>query len=340
MKTVPLLLVAALLSGCMFSDPYLKDVMARTSTASSLKDRDEQVRIGYLARHLAKTDARASLVREVQKTSYVRQWDAIDSSTTASMATDLVVGQMGSDLGAVVGGAVLALELLGGDGSMRYISQAFLPDTLGETRLDSEEAAHGALIEMMDNRLKSVADILGAEIECRHGCDSAHRVYRITLDEIKLGEYYEYLPKEIYASLNVSEPVKVEATDPVTALVGFPVAWKTPLGDTASVRLHDELVMVAKPEAADQIFEADNGFVLPSSRRPTDHSTIGTQIIAAIYDSPYLIWGSSRGSPSRIFYNGQAYGFIGSGRFNFVDRLLEVAPLADTLGASNTVVRQ
>ena len=327
-KAVPLLLVIALiLSGCVFSDPYMKDVMTRTSTASSLKDADEQIRIGYMARYLAKTNTRAQLESRVLKTSYVRQWDAIDSSTTASMATDLIVGQVGSNLGGAVGGAFLALELLGGDGSMRYVSQAFLPETLGEKQLDTEEAAHDALVEMMDARLMSVADKLGADIECKHGCESAHRVYRITLDELKLGAQYKYLPKEIFASLNVRRPVKVEASDPISALVGFPVAWQTPPGDTASFRLQDELVMLAKPEDADVIVETESGWVLPSARRPTDHSTIGVQIIATIYNSPYLLWGSSRNSPSIIFYDGQAYGYISNGRPDFVSRLLDVAPL-------------
>lgn len=66
----------------------------------------------------------------------------------------------------------------------------------------------------------SVADKLGADIECKHGCESAHRVYRITLDELKLGAQYKYLPKKIFASLNVRRTVKIEASDPISNLVG------------------------------------------------------------------------------------------------------------------------
>lgn len=326
------LAAAMLLSGCV-SDPWMKDVSVRLPT-TSFDNQDEQIRIGYLARYLADADARARLESRVLETEYVRQWDAVDHSTFTSMSADLAVGQFGSAAGDALGASVLVLGMLSGDGSLKYISQAFMPDEFDGKPLRTSEEVRGALMTMMDRRLQSVAGALSAKLACFYGCESSNRIYRMVLGGQVLASRYPYLPEQFLVAVNIGEVEAVTSTDPISALVGFPVKWKTQQGNSASVRMFDKPALLTR--GALEIARDSNGFVSPVGWRSMDHTTIGTQIIATLYASPQLIWGAQRGLPNRIFYNGHAYGFISNGRPEFVNKRLSVPLLPVTGPALDT----
>src|SRR5690606_20073897 len=83
--TVPALALSLLLSGCS-SDPWSRDTMARVPSESLRANKDEQIRMGYLARYLAEPNTRARLEGMVLETKYVTQWTASEYATATSLA--------------------------------------------------------------------------------------------------------------------------------------------------------------------------------------------------------------------------------------------------------------
>jgi len=170
--TIPFSLIfVLLLNGCA-TPPWLKDAWATPEYYEADLSDDEQIRLGYLARYLADSDTRAKLESEILQTEYVQQWDAYDYATTTSMATDVIEGQIASDLGAGLGAAVMVVGLLSGDGSMDYISQAFLPTEVEGHVIESVKDARIAANDLIKRRLESVAGTLGTKLECVKGCSN------------------------------------------------------------------------------------------------------------------------------------------------------------------------
>lgn len=318
--TVPALALSLLLSGCS-SDPWSRDTMARVPSESLRANKDEQIRMGYLARYLAEPNTRARLEGMVLETKYVTQWTASEYATATSLASDFAVGEVGSSLGSVLGSTVFVAGLLSGDGSHAYVSQAFLPETLAGKALRTPEEARAALVALMDDRLRGVAQTLNTDIECFHGCETPNRVYRMTLSGTGL-ERFPYVPEQILVALNIGTVVAAKPADPISALVGFPVKWQSVPANTASVRLFDTPAKLTKGPL--EIATVADDYVYPAGWRSMDQTTMGTQILATLYATPYTLWGANRGIPSRIYYNGNAYGFSSNGYPDFVDKRLTV----------------
>jgi len=314
-------LAFALISGCSMS-PYIKDSVDNPEVKEAELTEDEYVRIGYLARYLAETEVRNELTAKIRQTEYVREWDYIDHSTHASMATDLVVGELGSDLGAGIGAAIFVAGMLSGDGSMDEISQIFLPSELDGKPLETPEQARVAGVNLIVDRLGQVAEKLGSELSCEFGCGEPYAIYSIRLPETPVsGESYVYWPKDIVITVDLLEFVPVAKDDPVSALVGFPVAWKTEPGDTAFLR------MVTEPDYLEdgniELYDVgDSGRKAVSAWRRLYGTKLGLSIRRALHHDTKWLWGIERGHPSLVYFEGEGYGYSLNSRVDFIDRVV------------------
>jgi hypothetical protein len=315
-----------LLAGCA-TPPWLKDVWNQPDYEDAGFTRDEQVRLGYLARYLADTNTRVKLESEVLQTEYVRQWTAVDYSTMTSMGTDLVEGQIASDLGAELGAAVLVLGLLSGDGSMDYISQAFLPAQVNGRVIGSAAEAQMAAHALIQDRLEAVAAGFGSRLQCVRGCDTPDSVYVLRLPSERPHEQFVYWPADIVITVNVGAAEAVADADPVSSLLGFPVAWKTLPGNSARIRLYSEGTYDAggqlqfEPAPAGQMPE-------PVVRYRLESTALGRTILTRICSDRQLLWGTQRSAPGMVFFEGDIYGFIGNGRPDFINKRVALPVMA------------
>lgn len=319
-------LMLALISGCSFS-PYIKDSVDNPEVKEAELTEDEYLRIGYLARYLAETDVRQKLSAKISETEYVREWDYVDYSIASSMTTDLVVGQIASDLGAEIGTAVFVAGLLSGDGSMEEVSQMFLPAEMDGEPLETPEQARAAGVKLVRNRLENIAEKLGSQLACEFGCGQPYAIYSIQLPEEPFSDdSYIYWPKDIVITVDLTEFVSVEEGDPVSALVGFPVAWKTEPGNTAFLR------MVTEPgyleDGSIELYEVgDSGRKAVSAWRRLYGTKLGLSIRRSLHHDTKWIWGIERGHPSLVYFDGEGYGYTINSRIDFIDKIV-TAPAA------------
>ncbi|MGM0766458.1 MAG: hypothetical protein ACQEV6_00375 [Pseudomonadota bacterium] len=325
-KTSITVLLTALFSGCATS-PWLKDAWDTPQYEDANLTQDEQVRLGYLARYLSESDTRAKLESQILKTEYVHQWGVSDYSTTASMAGDAFKGQVASDLGAEFGAAVLVLGLMAGDGSMEYISQAFLPAEKDGVLIKSAKEAKLATNALIRERLERVAMTLDTSLECIQGCDNhADSIYVMQLSSETPDESFIYWPSDIVVTVDVGGAVAVDPDDPISSLTGFQVAWKTLPGNSAEVRLYSEGTYDASGELA---FKPNRGGrkIDPMVRHNIEKTALGQSILKSVYADTQMIWGSQDLHPGMIFFDGDVYGFRTNGRTGFVDQRVDIEAL-------------
>lgn len=319
-------LLIGLLSGCA-TPPWLKDVWDRPHYEKVELTQDEHIRLGYLARYLADSDTRAKLESQVLQTEYVRQWNASDYSTTTSMATDAIKGQIASDLGAELGMAVLVLGLMSGDGSMEYVSQAFLPAAIDGQTIETVKAARIATNALIRKRLELVAGALNTTLECVQGCDGhPDSVYTMQLPAQKPDPRFIYWPADIVVTVDVGGMSAVSAADPISSLIGFPVAWKSQPGNSAAVRIYsngsydDNGQLEFKPNPGNRKID-------PIVKHDLEPTALGLSILRTLYSDTQLIWGSQSLHPDMIFFDDQVYGFLSNGKVDFVNHKVDINKL-------------
>tara|TARA_R110001599_G_scaffold349411_1_gene577757 strand:- start:5171 stop:6223 length:1053 start_codon:yes stop_codon:yes gene_type:complete len=321
----PVLLIV-LLSGCA-TPPWLKDVWNTPDYERAKLTQDEHIRLGYLARYLSDSDTRVKLESKVLNTEYVRQWGAHDYSTNTSMATDVFKGKVSSDLGVGLGAAVLVLGLISGDGSMEYVSQAFLPAEVEGQVIGSVKEARLATSALFRKRLELVAEALDTKLECVQGCENhPDSIYTLRLPANKPNERFIYWPKDIVVTIDVGGATAVSPDDPVSSLVGFPVAWKTLPGNSAEVRLYSEGSYDVNGKLE---FESNSGGrkIDPMVRHNIEKTALGLSILKAIYSDTQMIWGSQELHPGMIFFDGAVYGFLSNSREEFINQRVDIKRL-------------
>jgi hypothetical protein len=324
--SVPVLMIA-LLSGCA-TPPWLKDVWDRPHYDNAELTQDESVRLGYLARYLSESDTRAKLESQILQTEYVHQWDANDYSTTTSMAADAFEGQVVSDLGAGLGAAVLVLGLMSGDGSIEYISQAFLPAERGGVLINSVKEARLATSALIRERLEYVAKALDTTLECIQGCDNhPDSIYIMQLSTEKPDKRFIYWPADIIVTVDVGGAVAVAPDDPISSLTGFPVFWKTLPGNSAEIKLYSEGTYDKNGELE---FQSNPGGrkIDPIIRHNLENTSLGLSILRTIYSDTQMIWGSQEHHPGMIFFDDAVFGFLSNGRMEFVNQRVDIEALS------------
>ena len=227
------------------------------------------------------------------------------------MATDLAVGQLASSTGIAVGNAVYAASLILGeinDGSVDYIGQAFLPESLNGETLDTPEKAQQVLVTFTQKQIETIAADNDWEFQCVYGCDTWNQIFTL-IPKKPLSEMYIYRPESIIVKTIITLPEAVEPQDPISAMVGFPVKWKTKQGNYYIVDFFSE-----------PIFDEDMKMMLhehkeyphtyPGVKRDLASTRIGRELKSQFHSTPCTLHGNQDMYPKLLIKTATSATFV------------------------------
>jgi len=325
-----ILSLVTLLTGCA-SSPWLKDALNNPDYKDAEMTDDQLTRVAFFGRYLAEENTRAEIELAILKTEYVRQWTTAEKSTNASMAGDAIVGDISSDLGLTFGVATTMLGILSGDGSMEYVSQAFLPTEVNGKTIKNAKEAKIATNALIRGRLQKASDLLGAELTCVQGCDQrSDSIFTMQLPAQNPSPAFIYWPPDLVITVDVGGATEVDPDSVLPELLGFPVAWKTVPGNSAEIRIYSEGEYTAEGELK---YEPNPGNrkIDPMVKYKMEGTALGAAIMRTVYEEERLLWGTQEEAPGMLFLNGKVYGFVGNGRPDFIRYKVDVPSLKDLI---------
>lgn len=325
-----MLMVSVALAACftMPKSPYMEDRFDRPETAA-LNDDALQLRLSYLGRFLMDASDRERLTAQIRQQSYERRWDAVDYSIAGGALGDALAGQAGSTLGSSVGVAALAGGLILGsvfDGQMDRVSQAWMPSTYRGMPLRTPEQATAALDRAIADRLTTIAATIGWSIECIDRCNEAVRTYVLKRPVGARNPGYTYWPDTIVAVTRRSVMQRVEAGDPIGAVLGMQVAWQTPPGDSCNVFFFAEPLLDENGDYSYLRDEKTGGRGVIRVRRNLAETRLGRDLLRMYHADGLTIAGASDEYPKKLYYKGRIYSYS-PGAPKMVDKVLIETPL-------------
>ncbi|PSW20609.1 hypothetical protein C9I98_07085 [Photobacterium sanctipauli] len=309
------------LSGCvsMTDDPWLKDVLSYPERVE-LEDSDTPMKMSYLSRAMMESDNRAELEAEVANSELVHEWSAAQASILAQMSTDLVVGDLYSAQGNIVGTSVFAAGLVFGeifDGSEEITSKAWLPAEYNGKQIETPEQAEQAIITLLHQQAELVADRLGWQMTCVHGCDSSNQVlYFENVDGKALPDAFIYQPNEFVLNVQFTPFKQVELQDPISAIIGQPIKWETRgyhsfyVGAWGGVFKTDDGSL--------DIRTNEHNYTYAAASKDLMQTRFGRDVMRIFHSTPYTLFGSADLHPKAVYYNGELYSFISNSRNHMV----------------------
>lgn len=321
--------VAALLAltGCATQSPVMQDRAAWQRVP--LSDKEEQLRLSYLARYMIEVDERAELEQLVAESPAYKGWQRSDTVSSLMLKSDLSgttdSSLLGNQLatGIAVGGVLWDAMV---DGSMDRVSQAYLPRRLNGVELDSEDKANKALFTMVGEQLSMAAQSFGWQLECVQGCGGSNQVYLIR-DTAKALVGYGYQPENICFQTDITEVKRVRKTDPVNAILGFDAQWKTSDGNTLVLNgITDCLLDSQGKLVVKNLAEKNIDYPEGSSRsRYLEETLLGKRFLSRVYNNPYFFSGTQKRYPNMFFYNGKVYSFVLNSRALLINYELDIS---------------
>jgi hypothetical protein len=315
------------LAGCtaIIDDPWYTDTIANPDRIK-LENETEKLKINYLARYLMEGDDRDELTAEVSQSEIVQRWGALEYSTASSMATDAVVGDLGSPLGRDIGGTVLVAGMVLGeifDGSMDNVSQAWLPEEIDGQTLDTAEAANDFLVKHTYQKAKALAEKLAWSFECVFNCDGMNQIFLISRPKTdNTQRQYIYVPEHIVVVTNIVPVEPVKPDDPISALLNLPVKWRTPVGD--SYRFHLYADPIFNDDGSMKVLtNEETGISYPAVNRRVITTHLGRDILRFVHDTELTLMGTADTHPKLIFHNGKIYSYITNGNTRMVKWAIE-----------------
>jgi hypothetical protein len=311
--------------GCS-NTPYRQDVRIK-AVSVPIENEGRVVAMSYLARIMMETDERKVLVERVSTvlpgSSF--QWTNAHTSVAAQMATDVMLGGLGSSAGQVVGDAVYAGSYVidaFADGSDDHAGQAYLPYMFEGKKLDTKEQAKQALIQFTKKRIQSLAEKYGFEYSCVYGCDSSMQIFSLKIiTPLDAGLIYK--PNYIIVSTVITDLVPVHKLDPVQSVINFPVRWKTNHSRGYIVNFASEPVL--ENGVVKVVHSEHNGapHIYPWVKHRLINTRIGRSIYQAFHSTPYTTYGDQfLLYPKLFFYNKDAFAFYENSKVLMVDNLI------------------
>jgi len=306
-----------LMTGCA-SSPWLKDALNNPDYEDAEMTEDQLTRVAFFGRYLAEENTRSEIESAILETEYLHEWTTSEKSTNASMAGDAIAGEISSDLGLTLGVTTMMLGILSGDGSMEYVSQAFLPAEMNGKVIRNAKEAKIATNALIRGRLQKVSDLLDAELICIQGCNQrSDSVFTMQLPAKSPTPEFVYWPSDLVITVDVGGATEVGPESVLPKLLGFPVAWKTLPGNSAEIRIFSEGEYTADGELK---YEPNPGNrkIDPMVKYKMEGTALGASILRTIYEEERLLWGTQEEAPGMLFLNGKVYGFVGNGRSDFI----------------------
>jgi len=278
--------------------------------------------LSYLAQAMMESDRRQEAVEKLltdikaDPSAYTyKPKNKNDSSygMQAKVGTDLLLGNLGSDLGGKVGGVIAAGEVLYKgyqmfrDDSMARTSQAFLPAIFDGVELKTAEQANKALLTFTDNLIMSISSKHGWHTQCIDGCGTPQSSYLISLKETK-NPGYAYYPQDVVLVLDISEVKKFPIPNVLSLATQTPLKWGTQLGDTYLIHAYSGVIY---DEAGKVELRYSDKYKrnFPSATDPLVDTPFGRDLSAEIHSTPYTYFGTQDTYPDQFFYRGKKYSF-------------------------------
>lgn len=296
--------------GCGAKSIRVQDANIKAETRALPIRSDESLAVSYLAKELVSRERQQRTIEKFSKSERVAIWTAEDSAISAQMMGDVISGGFGSSTGKLLGSAVFIASLLGPDGSRPWIEKAYLPSTIDGATLDTAEAATQWIFQSIESKLQRLAEDRGWTLKCIHKCGENNSIYELNISSFPLNSLYK--PKKIYVFTYMREPLQKANPDPLRdAATGMKVAWENGTRSSLLIRIIGDSELDSGGEILLEKVENENahndGALWPTNAYYVGSTKIGHLVLNAIYDSPYLIKGSSFSRIRRVFYNGKIY---------------------------------
>lgn len=293
-------------------DEFTQDV--KNSPAwHSIEDIDsaEMKKLNYLARYLATSETRREIAAEVYDVEFIERWSASNYGTAAAMTTDLITGQLVTNLSAGMDLAVsgiVGLYRMFNNGSFQQVTQLWLPGTYNGIELADEASARKAMMQFTEDRLTAIADKYGYVYECVVGCDDnvTPRSYMFRRDHNEERDYqFVFQPDEFGFYVNLLPPVEVSENDILFLLIGEELKWKTPPSHSY---VHFFMADFNRDETGRlQTIIGDGDIELLDANRLMTSTEMGRHLMRDFHSTPYSIYGNGSLYPRLFFHNGGVY---------------------------------
>lgn len=203
-------------------------------------------------------------------------------------------------------------DLFSKNGSYDYIGQAFVPAKLN---ISNANDANNYLIQLYKSRIEHVAEQFNSKAKCLYGCNTQHSIYHIKLrrPENAGNDVYH---TDLYFAVNLEDVKKNPPNSYASILLGYPVAWGTPNGNSASVFLYSASEYgrnnpkVVRHRGGFVTIEGVSGFII--------RQNLGIRIMATLMRHEGMIWGSKVPHPKALFIDGNEYRFNDTNSSSFV----------------------
>lgn len=296
-------------------------------------DSAEMKKLNYLARYLATSETRREIAAEVYNVEFIERWSAANYGTAAAMTTDLVTGQLVTNLSL---GMDLAISGIVGlyrgfnNGSFKQATQIWLPEAYNGIELVDIESAREAMIQFTEDRLTIIADKYGYSYECVIGCDDnvTPRNYLFKRDENLVRDYqFTYHPSEFGFYVNLLPPIEVSEEDILPLLMGEELKWKTPPNHSYVHFFFSEF----NRDETGQIntIVEENGIELLDGNRFMIATEMGRHMMLDFHSTAYTIYGNGSLYPKLFFHNGDVYRFNSNSTKQLLNWKIDMAPTAE-----------
>lgn len=302
------LMTALVMAGCA-NEPYNQAWRQKPSTETVEQSDWEMLSASYLGIELFASKKRHRIAKAVAESNNYQEWNSAQYSLAAQAATDAAVGQFGSALGMNIGtGVFFAGTLLDmiDDGSVTYLSKYFIP---ASANIESQEQAEQYLYDSHFQRIDMIVEKLGAVgYECLFECSPGNMIVKLVgVDPTKLPPEYIYLPSNIYLQVGFGELVPVTPDSPLHAIIGEPIAWRTK-GVNGYFAWFYEPVEFDEEGLATTLI-AEDGKRYLAKAIPMVRTRLGRDLMAAYFNHPNMVIGTSYTHPNYLFYKGKTYSF-------------------------------
>jgi hypothetical protein len=309
--------------GCssIVKDPIFHSVTRNVET-KELNNEIRSYQVAWLSQALLEPETRNEVARKLAENApkIVASGgfsvnDATDAAMTAQVLTDLAAGQVGSGMGGAVGSAVFiganALSLMAGDGSFESTNVVLLPATLDGKTLSSVEQAKASAQQLMVARYAAAAANVGYSFTCEYSCDSFPSLYRMKRKPDTNISRYIYAADDVaiyFVDFNMVPAGDTQVIDSLAT--GFNVAWRTNFNNDAAI------YMVQNPKTNSQ----GKVEIIPTNQMPSGwtingdgrffKTDLGEVFLREVYNTPYMLFGTSKSHPQLSYYNGAVYKYI------------------------------
>ncbi|MDF0534943.1 hypothetical protein PY479_11735 [Shewanella sp. A32] len=292
---------------------------------------DEVLTVSYIGKALLEDDNRAALMTEITGSKKYKSWGVSETSTLAQMATDMNAGVVGSTAGYQTGALVAGAGLILGaifDGSQDVSSGAWFPADYKGMHLASNTDAVNALWGLVQSKVDAIATRIGWKVTCTYGCDNGQakgRVYYFQAQATSsLSAQYIYRPQDFTLTFYQDGFERVDVKDPINALLGQQMAWKTKGDNSFCMWLGSKPIMDGDKPA---VTENKEGYPTLRWREDMVQTHLGRDILRFINDSPYTFYGNEKVYPIMVFFNGQIYSMMGNSNNHIGYKLKDTSAL-------------